>query len=89
VEAAVSHHPRRLKAMKSLRLAFAVLSAACGCAMAAELPSLDLFRDKEVLETFASIPVQESGRIKPLAKRGQLPPAALPRAAQPLAHGQR
>lgn len=52
--------------MKSLRLAFAVLSAACGCATAAELPSLDLFRDKEVLETFASIPVQESGRIKPL-----------------------
>ena len=34
--------------------------------LAAELPSLDLFRDKEVVETFASIPVQESGRIKPL-----------------------
>lgn len=33
---------------------------------AAELPPLDLFRDKEVVETFASIPVQESGRIKPL-----------------------
>jgi ABC-type transport system involved in cytochrome c biogenesis permease subunit len=53
--------------MKPLRLAFAaVLFAACGCATAAELPSLDLLRDKEVLETFASIPVQESGRIKPL-----------------------
>ena len=35
-------------------------------AAAAELPPLDLFRDKEVVETFASIPVQEAGRIKPL-----------------------
>ncbi len=33
---------------------------------AAELPPLDLFRDKEVTEIFASLPVQESGRIKPL-----------------------
>lgn len=41
-------------------LAFAAL------APAADLPPLDLFRDKEVVETFASIPVQESGRIKPL-----------------------
>ncbi|MBK8091193.1 MAG: cytochrome c biogenesis protein CcsA [Verrucomicrobiaceae bacterium] len=30
------------------------------------LPSLDLLRDKEVVDTFAAIPVQESGRIKPL-----------------------
>ena len=52
--------------MKTLRLAFAMIAATCGCATAAELPSLDLLRDKEVLETFASIPVQESGRIKPL-----------------------
>ncbi|MBL9134153.1 MAG: cytochrome c biogenesis protein CcsA [Verrucomicrobiaceae bacterium] len=35
-------------------------------ASAAELPPLDLFRDPEVVDTFASIPVQESGRIKPL-----------------------
>ncbi len=34
--------------------------------VAAELPSLDLFRDPEVVDTFASIPVLESGRIKPL-----------------------
>ncbi len=40
--------------------------ALCGLMPAAELPPLDLFRDKEVVETFASIPVQESGRIKPL-----------------------
>lgn len=32
----------------------------------ARLPSLDLLRDKEVVDTFAAIPVQESGRIKPL-----------------------
>ena len=30
------------------------------------LPSLDLFRDPEIVKTFAAIPVQESGRIKPL-----------------------
>ena len=35
-------------------------------APAADLPTLDLLRDKEIVETFASIPVQESGRIKPL-----------------------
>lgn len=52
--------------MKSLRLALFTLFAACGLVSAAELPPLDLFRDKEVVETFASIPVQESGRIKPL-----------------------
>jgi len=52
--------------MKSLRFAFFSLLAMCGFISAAELPSLELFRDKEVVETFASIPVQESGRIKPL-----------------------
>lgn len=52
--------------MKALRLCFAVLFATCGWAAAAELPPLDLLRDKEVVETFAAIPVQESGRIKPL-----------------------
>ncbi len=52
--------------MKSLRFAFFSLLAMCGLISAAELPPLDLFRDKEVVETFASIPVQESGRIKPL-----------------------
>jgi ABC-type transport system involved in cytochrome c biogenesis permease subunit len=51
--------------MKTLRLALLTLFALSGFA-AAELPPLDLFRDKEVVETFASIPVQEAGRIKPL-----------------------
>lgn len=55
-----------MNAMKALRLASAILFATCGCVTAAQLPPLDLLRDKEVLETFASIPVQESGRIKPL-----------------------
>ena len=52
--------------MKTLRFALLSLFAGAGFAAAAELPPLDLFRDKEVVETFASIPVQESGRIKPL-----------------------
>lgn len=52
--------------MKTLSLALFTLFTACGIVRAADLPSLDLFRDKEVVETFASIPVQESGRIKPL-----------------------
>ncbi len=52
--------------MKTLRLALFTLLASCGFIPAAELPPLDLFREKEVVETFASIPVQESGRIKPL-----------------------
>jgi ABC-type transport system involved in cytochrome c biogenesis permease subunit len=52
--------------MKNLRLALFSLFATTGLIPAAELPPLDLFRDKEVVETFASIPVQESGRIKPL-----------------------
>lgn len=52
--------------MKALRLALLALSVACGVASAAEPPSLDLFRDKEIGGIFASIPVQESGRIKPL-----------------------
>ncbi|MDZ4404923.1 cytochrome c biogenesis protein CcsA [Prosthecobacter sp.] len=52
--------------MKTLRLALFSLFAISGFVAAAELPPLDLFRDKEVVETFASIPVQESGRIKPL-----------------------
>ncbi|MDI1311855.1 cytochrome c biogenesis protein CcsA [Prosthecobacter sp.] len=49
--------------LRSILLALFTLS---GFAAAAELPPLDLFRDKEVVETFGSIPVQESGRIKPL-----------------------
>ncbi len=53
--------------MKAFRLTLCALVAACGLAPAAELPPLDLLRDKEVVETFAAIPVQESGRIKPLA----------------------
>ncbi|MGV3661307.1 MAG: cytochrome c biogenesis protein [Prosthecobacter sp.] len=52
--------------MKALRLALLSLFVACGVAPAAEPPSPDLFRDKEVVGIFASIPVQESGRIKPL-----------------------
>jgi ABC-type transport system involved in cytochrome c biogenesis permease subunit len=45
---------------------FLLLIALTGLTAAADLPSLDLLRDKEIVETFASIPVQESGRIKPL-----------------------
>ena len=52
--------------MKTLRLVIFSLFAMGGFVPAAELPPLELFRDKEVVETFASIPVQESGRIKPL-----------------------
>jgi ABC-type transport system involved in cytochrome c biogenesis permease subunit len=52
--------------MKILRFALFSLFATTGLIPAAELPPLDLFRDKEVVETFASLPVQESGRIKPL-----------------------
>jgi ABC-type transport system involved in cytochrome c biogenesis permease subunit len=51
--------------MKNSLLASLSLFAVSGLA-AAELPPLDLFRDKEVVETFASLPVLESGRIKPL-----------------------
>lgn len=43
-----------------------LFTAFTGIASAADLPPLDLLRDKEVVETFAAIPVQESGRIKPL-----------------------
>lgn len=45
---------------------FLLLLTLTGLTAAADLPPLDLLRDKEVVETFASIPVQESGRIKPL-----------------------
>jgi ABC-type transport system involved in cytochrome c biogenesis permease subunit len=50
--------------MKSLLLILTF--ALASFAPAAELPTLDLLRYKEVVETFASLPVQESGRIKPL-----------------------
>lgn len=43
-----------------------LLLLAAPLARAAELPPLELFRDKEVVETFARLPVLESGRIKPL-----------------------
>ncbi|WP_395753670.1 cytochrome c biogenesis protein CcsA [Prosthecobacter sp.] len=52
--------------MKNFRFVLFTLFTLGGFAPAADLPPLDLFRDKEVVETFASIPVQESGRIKPL-----------------------
>jgi ABC-type transport system involved in cytochrome c biogenesis permease subunit len=52
--------------MKTLRFVLLTLFTLGGLAAAADLPPLDLFRDKEVVETFAAIPVQESGRIKPL-----------------------
>jgi ABC-type transport system involved in cytochrome c biogenesis permease subunit len=52
--------------MKTLVLALLTVFAWSGLVPAADLPSLDLFRDKEVVETFGAIPVQESGRIKPL-----------------------
>ena len=45
---------------------FLLLLTLTGLTTAADLPQLDLLRDKEIVETFASIPVQESGRIKPL-----------------------
>jgi len=48
------------------RLLLILTFALASFAPAAELPTLDLLRDKEVVETFASLPVQESGRIKPL-----------------------
>jgi ABC-type transport system involved in cytochrome c biogenesis permease subunit len=51
--------------MKTLRNLLLAAAAFTGLAPAADLPPLDLFRDKEVVETFAAIPVQESGRIKP------------------------
>ncbi|MBB5031384.1 cytochrome c biogenesis protein [Prosthecobacter vanneervenii] len=51
-----------MKILRNLLLAAAALT---GLAPAADLPPLDLFRDKEVVESFASLPVQESGRIKP------------------------
>lgn len=52
--------------MNAFRSLFVVLFALVGVLPAADLPTLDTLRDKEVSETFASIPVQESGRIKPL-----------------------
>ncbi|MCF7784954.1 MAG: cytochrome c biogenesis protein CcsA [Prosthecobacter sp.] len=52
--------------MKTLRSVLLALFTLSGFAAAAELPPLDLFRDKEVVETFAAIPLQEAGRIKPL-----------------------
>ncbi len=52
--------------MKTLRSVLLALVTLSGFAAAAELPPLDLFRDKEVVETFAAIPLQEAGRIKPL-----------------------
>ncbi|MCB1279767.1 cytochrome c biogenesis protein CcsA [Prosthecobacter sp.] len=52
--------------MKTHSLVLLALFAWSALVSAAELPPLDLFRDKEVVETFAAIPVQESGRIKPL-----------------------
>ena len=52
--------------MRILRLAFFSILGACSLLPAAELPPLDLLRDPEIVDTFASIPVQESGRIKPL-----------------------
>ncbi len=52
--------------MKTLRFVLLTLFTLSGFVAAAELPPLDLFRDKEVVETFAPIPVQEAGRIKPL-----------------------
>ncbi len=48
------------------RLLLILTFALASFAPAAELPTLDLLCDKEVVETFASLPVQESGRIKPL-----------------------
>ncbi len=52
--------------MKPFHFVFLSLLAVGGLAPAAELPPLDLFRDPEVVQIFAAIPVQESGRIKPL-----------------------
>ncbi|WP_395745536.1 cytochrome c biogenesis protein CcsA [Prosthecobacter sp.] len=52
--------------MPLFRLAFLILLAASGRLHAAELPPLELFQNKEVTDIFSLIPVQESGRIKPL-----------------------
>jgi len=52
--------------MKTFCALLFTLFATAALTPAAELPPLDLLRDPEVVETFASIPVQESGRIKPL-----------------------
>jgi ABC-type transport system involved in cytochrome c biogenesis permease subunit len=52
--------------MNPFRFILLALFTLSGFAAAADLPPLDLFRDKEIVETFASIPVQEAGRIKPL-----------------------
>ena len=48
--------------MKNILLAL-LLSATS--TFAADVP-LSLLRDKEVVRTFATIPVQEAGRLKPL-----------------------
>lgn len=57
--------------MKSFCRSLLILAAgwcvlATSAAAAAEPPSVDLFRDKEVTDIFGAIPVQEGGRIKPL-----------------------
>ncbi len=49
-------------------LLFSLLLAIASLTRGAELPSLDLFRDPEITRIFESLPVQESGRIKPLQK---------------------
>ncbi len=51
--------------MKSLLLLLALLSCV-SIASAQTQPALSVLRDPEVVRTFATLPVQESGRIKPL-----------------------
>lgn len=59
----------RMFSFHSFRLLITTsLLALAGVVSAKELPSLDLFRDPEVTKIFESLPVQESGRIKPLLK---------------------
>jgi ABC-type transport system involved in cytochrome c biogenesis permease subunit len=51
------------------RSLFALASAfILSASQAADLPALDLFRDAEITAIYDAIPVQESGRIKPLQK---------------------
>jgi len=52
--------------MKNFLVTLLVMLASFG--KAAELPSLDIFRDPEVSAIYEAIPVLESGRIKPLEK---------------------
>jgi len=54
--------------MKRLTLLFASSLVALSSLAAADLPPLDIFRDKELSGIFDSIPVQDAGRIKPLQK---------------------